>query len=156
MANYYGLSEIEKTVLTISAWFHDVGHIVEPNGHEVTSQNILEAFLKERKISYGFIKKCSQCIMATQMNSSPGNQVEAIIRDADFSHITDVTYWDLNKSLKREVEFLNKTTLTEQKWYEDNLEFLSTFSFCTDYYDIKFNGILSQRILENLKILEAL
>lgn len=156
MAGFYGLSEMETTILIISSWFHDVGHIVEPKGHEIISQNILQEFLKKRKASFGFIKKCSQCIMATHINSNPRNQLEAIIRDADFSHIADTMYWDLNKRLKKEIEFINRITLPEQKWYENNLEFLSSLSFCTDYYDIKFNGMLSQRIRENLTILEAL
>lgn len=156
MARFYNLSEVETTILIVSAWFHDVGYTEQSNGHEIISQNILQGFLKNQNVPKDFAKKCDQCIVATKRNCNPKSKVEAIIKDADFSHIMDIAYWDLNKKLKREVEFLNGITITEQKWYENNLEFLSSLSFCTDYYQKVFNEIVPQRVEENIAILEAL
>lgn len=43
------VSETEKELLTLAAWFHDTGHISAYQDHEAISKEITERFLKKNR-----------------------------------------------------------------------------------------------------------
>jgi HD superfamily phosphodiesterase len=154
MAQFYGLSQYNTTVLMVSAWFHDSGHIQQAKGHEKISQTMLKDFFKNKDVSKEFVEECCRCIGVTQLGRKPKNLLESIIKDADFFHITSQNYWAITEQLKEETEYLNKTHISKNNWYESNLKFLNSLRFATNYYNLEFHGIKDQRILENKSLLE--
>ncbi|MEM6719418.1 MAG: HD domain-containing protein [Bacteroidota bacterium] len=155
MAMFYQLSEEKRAILITSAWFHDVGYIKTTEGHEAVSKEFLIDFFKDKEVPKDFIQKCCQCIEATTLGHQPKNKLEAIIKDADYNHVISDNYWVLNERLKKEIESLNDIQLTQEIWYERNLMFLSSLTFATSYYEVKFQGKKEQRIKENEAILRS-
>ena len=155
MAMFYQLSEEETAILITSAWFHDVGYIQTTEGHEKVSNEILKSFFEAKEVAADFIQKCCECIDATQLGYQPKNRLQSILKDADYNHIISDNYWILNERLKKEIESLNDIQVTQEVWYERNLTFLSSLTFATSYYEIKFQGKKEQRIKENEAILRS-
>jgi HD superfamily phosphodiesterase len=155
MAMFYQLSEEETAILITSAWFHDVGYIQTTEGHEKVSKEILKSFFEAKEVAANFIQKCCECIDATQLGYQPKNRLQSILKDADYNHIISDNYWVLNERLKKEIESLNDIQVTQEVWYERNLTFLSSLTFATSYYEIKFQGKKEQRIKENEAILRS-
>jgi len=154
MAQFYRLSEWETTILITSAWFHDIGHIQQSKGHEKISQEILYNFFKYKDIPHVFVEECAICIQATEVGKKPTNHLAAIIKDADFFHITLPNYWMITEQLKEEIEYQNNTHINCKDWYDGNLQFLQSLQFFTNYYNQKFHGIKDRRIFENKRILK--
>ena len=82
-----GISKSDLEIVLISAWFHDVGILDSYDNHELKSAQIAEKFLSENNYPAEKIKKVVGCIKATNLNTSPKNLLERIIRDADVIHL---------------------------------------------------------------------
>jgi len=155
MAAFYQLNEEETAILVTSAWFHDVGYVKTTENHEAVSQEMLRSFFEDKEVSPDFIQQCCECIEATQLGYKPKTNLQAMLKDADYNHIISDNYWVLNERLKKEIEALNGTQITQEVWYELNLLFLDSLTFATSYFDIKFQGKKEQRIKENKAILRS-
>jgi predicted metal-dependent HD superfamily phosphohydrolase len=120
------LSDIEKTHLSLSAWLHDTGYIIEIDNHEDESVKIATTFLNDQGYSQNDIDAVCGLILATKMNYEPKNQSEKIIRDADCAHIGSKNYIDISELLRKEWEITCDKTLTEAEWLTENINFLAT------------------------------
>src|SRR5258708_19555914 len=81
IAAFYLLNEKDVFIVTVAAWFHDIGHLYGVmQGHEERGVLIMEQYLKG--VPKELITSVSECIMATKFPSNPRTLRHAIIFDA--------------------------------------------------------------------------
>src|SRR5215213_6812254 len=72
MADYYKLTEEDRLVLMLAAWFHDTGYTKgDGTGHEEESVRIATDFLHSHTADPATIQRVSSAIQATRMPQSP-------------------------------------------------------------------------------------
>ncbi|WP_299273127.1 Pycsar system effector family protein [uncultured Psychroserpens sp.] len=126
------LSEDEKHILVIAAWFHDTGFTKTIEGHEKESVQIADHFLKSKEVEATTIELISNIILATQMGYEPKNQLESIIRDADCAHVSSKNYDEFASLLRKEWELTQDKFISKPNWVNDNISFLTNHTFYTD------------------------
>ncbi|MFD2543344.1 Pycsar system effector family protein [Lacinutrix gracilariae] len=132
-----------KSLLVISAWFHDTGFVKSNTTHEVHSAAYATAFLKEHHCSEEDIKLVSDLILATTMGFKPKTQLEKFIRDADCAHVANKNFEDVTLLLKKELELTNQKQITDIEWLEQNITFFTQ--------EHKFNSDLAVSLWEKGK-----
>ncbi len=133
LADLIGLSEEDKAILLISAWFHDTGYTKSLEKHESQSVSIATNFLKSINCPEDKIDTVSNLILATQLGYEPKTQLEKIICDADFSHFGSKDFMIVSELLRKEWELTCNKTLTEAEWLNVNINFLTnSHRFYTD------------------------
>lgn len=125
MANYQQLNDEDTKKLLIAAWFHDTGYIKGADKHEFTSVLIASSFLKENGCDEEFISDVTNLIMATVFNHLPKNELEQIIRDADYFHFANDNYLTSCEFLREEWQNTCKKKFTDLEWSKENLLMLS-------------------------------
>ncbi|MEC3906773.1 Pycsar system effector family protein [Tamlana sp. 2201CG12-4] len=152
LAEQSGLSDSDKSILTLATWLHDTGYTKGIKNHEEESVSIAKSFLSDKKCSVSDIEAICNLIMATKMEHTPQNQLEKIIRDADCSHIGSKTYIEVSELLKKEWELTCDKHLTESEWLDENINFLSTkHRFHTTEAALNWDKRKSKNISELLK-----
>jgi len=149
IADASGLSDGEKEILQIAAWFHDLGCIVCCDGHEQESKNFAREFLSSQNYPPEKIESVFQLIDATRLPRNPQNLLEEIICDADLYHLGTNEFESKSDLYRKELEFKGIASFTEQEWLENNLKFINHHKFYTDYAKNKY-GI--QKNINRLKI----
>ncbi|PIB38234.1 Pycsar system effector family protein [Maribacter sp. 4G9] len=128
------LSDEEKEVLEIAAWFHDTGYTVATKEHEKNSCIIATQFLEEEGYGPNLIAKVNQYIMATEKDWVPNCIEEEIIRDADASHFAQTSYLETSELLREELKLLNIAEYNYRDWLDVNIKMLGNqHRFYTDY-----------------------
>ncbi len=146
-----GLSDFEKTIIELAAYFHDTGYSEVYQGHELISATQAVLFLEGEGVSADIILKVAGCIRATQFPQRPKSILEEIICDADLAHLASPSYVDNSKRLRKEwAVYLNKT-FTDPEWKELNIKFLQSHSYFTDYA----KTVLAPAQKRNIEILKA-
>ena len=147
MADYYKMSEDDRFVLMLSAWFHDTGYSKgEAAGHEEESVKIASQFLHQHSVEPMLIQRVSSAIQATRMPQSPISQVEKILCDADLYHLATEDFKPRNRLLKQEQESLLEHKISKKDWRKNNINFLESHKYFTDYGQ----EYLEPKKLENL------
>lgn len=129
LAEKSDVSEEEKHLLIISAWFHDVGFTKKIKGHEEESVKIAKEFLKDKELSETQTEKIANIILATKMTHKPKNLLEGLIRDADSAHIANKNYEDYAALLKKEWELTLDKKVSKSQWLSENISFLTQHTF---------------------------
>lgn len=150
LAENSGLSQHEKEILNIAAWFHDVGHIQVYEDHEEKSAQMAKQFLQENNYPSDKIDKILGCIRATRLAAEPTNFLEKIMQDADIIHLGKKNYFKRNKELRKEWHDVLGEEYSDEKWIENNIKFFQEHEFQTEYARSKFN----QQRLINLAALQ--
>ena len=157
LAELTNLNEKDKTLLLLSAWFHDTGYTKSIENHEDESAKIASAFLKENKLVENDIKSVSDLILATKMEYQPKNQLEKIIRDADCAHLGGKNYADVSELLRKEWELTCNKTLNEEDWLAANIDFLSSkHKFHTDEAAANWDKTKGKNLSQLLKLQKKL
>lgn len=134
MADYYSLSEDDRYVLSLTAWFHDTGYTSgHPEGHEDVSGQIATDFLRQHLVDETIIQRVNSAIQATRMPQSPLSQVEKILCDSDLMHLSTEDFKAKNQLLKQERENLLGTKISKKEWRKGNIQFLESHQYFTDY-----------------------
>ena len=150
IADHYSLSEEDRFVLSIAAWFHDTGYTSgHPEGHEDVSVQIASDFLHQHNVEETIIQRVTSAIQATKMPQSPLSQVEKILCDADLMHLATEDFNARNQLLKQERENLLNTKITKKEWRKGNIQFLESHKYFTDYGQ----QYLEAKKIENLNTL---
>lgn len=151
MVDHYQLPEDDRVVLMLAAWFHDTGYSSGAGeGHEEVSKQIATKFLESRNVDDVIIQRVVSCIQATRMPQSPVNLVEKILCDADLYHLSTEDFKARNQLLKQERESLLGHKIDKKEWRKNNIQFLSTHQYFTDYGQ----QTLTPKKLENLAQLD--
>jgi len=133
------LSKEDMEIVLMSAWFHDSGFIEAYVGHEEKSKVIAEGFLKEHLYPEEKIQKVLHAIEATKYPQRPTNLLEYVLCDADLSGIASKKYFDKTSFLRRELEFVQGKAVTDQEWYQSEIDFLSQHKYFTPYAHLNFD-----------------
>ena len=137
--------------LILAAWFHDTGYTKSIEAHEEESVKIAESFLKEKHVSENVIAEVSSLIMATKMGIKPITELEKIIRDADCAHLGSKSFSDYTSLLRKEWELTKDYVVSDVKWNEDNIKFLTSHRFYTDFAAKKWSKVESKNLAQLLK-----
>jgi len=125
LAELSELDDSKKELLILAAWFHDTGFTKAIDNHEEHSAAIATEFLQNQKCSDEIIKVVNELILATEMNYTPKNELEKLIRDADCSHVGSRSFSDVTQLLRKEWEVAFNKSLTESEWLDENISFLT-------------------------------
>ena len=148
-----GLQVEEKSAnnLILAAWFHDTGYIKSIENHEEESVKIATSFLKNNEVPDEIIDEISSLIMATKMGVKPLTELEKIIRDADCAHLGSKNFSDYTSLLRKEWELTKDYKLTDEKWFEENIKFLSNHRYHTDFATKNWSKTASKNLAQLLK-----
>jgi len=133
IGTYANLTEEEKEILMLSAWFHDSGFKYDYDTHEEKSVEIAKEFLVQNNYPKDKIEKVVSSINSTKNGQKPKTLTERVLNDADFIHLSKKTYFDNLLLLKSELENAKGSKLIDSEWYEKNLEFLKSHQYNTEY-----------------------
>jgi len=148
MADHYKLSDEDRFVLMLAAWFHDTGYSSgRAEGHEEISVQIATQFLQKHHVEDTVIQRVSSSILATHMPQSPVSPVEKILCDADLMHLATGDFKAMNQLLKQERENLIGHKIPKKEWRKGNAKFLESHKYFTEYGQ----ETLEPRKQENLK-----
>ncbi|RPD97759.1 HD domain-containing protein [Aureibaculum marinum] len=133
LSEFEEVSEEDKQILEIAAWFHDIGFVKSNENHETLGVQIAREFLQEQNISKSIIDKVVHLILFTTKNTEPNTLLEKIILDADCGHLGNSGYSELNELLREEWEQKGLFTFSDAEWTQENINFLTNHQFYTDY-----------------------
>ncbi|HVK96703.1 MAG TPA: Pycsar system effector family protein [Flavisolibacter sp.] len=150
IADYHQISEEDRLVLLLAAWFHDTGYSSgQAEGHEEASIEIAIEFLESRHLGENLIQRVASCIKATRMPQSPITEIEKILCDADLFHLSTDDFKPRNQLLKQERESLIGQKIDKKVWRKNNIQFLESHQYFTDYG----KNVMEPRKQENLATL---
>lgn len=141
------LTDSEKEILLISAWFHDVGYTKSIENHEQESANLAKNFLILKNYPSEYIDTVYNTILATKIGFTPKSKLEKIIRDADCAHIGNKNFSEQLELLRKEWEINGTKIYTDAEWLNENINFLATKH---RFYTNEAANIWSKRKSKNL------
>ncbi|MGB5820261.1 MAG: Pycsar system effector family protein [Saonia sp.] len=128
------LSEEEKEMVLVAAWFHDVGYVVSRDDHEQHSCDMAMGFLRDQGCDDDFITQVCNLIMATKIGHVPDTLPQKVIRDADSSHFAESNFLAISELLREELSQWDKKEYSIKNWRKGNIKVLRVkHQFYTDY-----------------------
>lgn len=127
------VSNHEKKMLLVAAWFHDVGYTQQIDYHETVGASIAEKFLVEKNVDQDDIQIVTSCILSTRCPQCPTEKLQQILCDADMMHLSDKRFMDASDLLRKEWELSKGRKYTDEQWCQINIEFLSSHKYHTSY-----------------------
>jgi putative nucleotidyltransferase with HDIG domain len=150
IAGHLGVNKADLEILLIAAWFHDTGHTETYKGHEEMSCQIAREFLENESYPEKKIEHVIKLIQTTKREKEPTNQMEAILRDADISHLGHKGSIKKGGQLREEWRLILNKKFTDEEWYELEKSFYTNTKFYSSYAVEKFD----ERRIKNLNKLE--
>ncbi len=149
-------TEQEIEMLTIAAWFHDLGYVEKTSGHEEISAMFASNFLINQNYEQSKIDVIIGCILATKVPQHPKNALEKIMCDADLNHLGRKSFIARNNLFRTEFEHYFGRKLTESEWLIKSIEFVTQHNYFTDYAQKTFSEIQNENLTLLQKQLDAL
>lgn len=132
ISQHYKLSAVDNMIVTVAAWFHDVGHPISGMyEHEKKSVSVMKLFLLHSNVEEETIDKIAGCIMSTKLPSCPHNLLEEILCDADTYHLGTDEFLISDESVRK--EFDPKGNIKDAEWNKQTLHFLLQHKYYTSY-----------------------
>jgi predicted metal-dependent HD superfamily phosphohydrolase len=128
-----GLNTAELHVVTLAAWFHDIGYTEAYERHEEAGASIARHFLTGQGCPFALIECVTECIMATKMPQSPKNLLECVLCDADVANLGTEAFLEKSERLRNEIESVLDICFTDEEWYTSSLTFCQQHQFHTSY-----------------------
>jgi predicted metal-dependent HD superfamily phosphohydrolase len=132
IADKTDLSESDKELLLLAAWFHDVGYIQTYDGHESESIKIAEAFLRDHGRNEQEINTIAGCIESTRYPQEPESLVQKVMCDADLAALGGKEYMNRTKLLRTEWETALQRFYPDYDWLKFEIEFLESHNYHTE------------------------
>ena len=125
----------DALILRLAALLHDSGYTVSRDTHEEEGVKIAEEFLKKHEVEKDVIDGVKECILATKFkDTTPKNELEKIIRDADSSHFGKDYFEEASDFLRQEYISQNIHNFSPNEWLDENIKLLvETHQYYTDY-----------------------
>jgi len=137
-----GLLAKEVEWVTLAAWLHDIGYSRAYQGHEEMSAEMAGEILEATGMPEAEIRIIQSCIRATRIGQAPGNQMEAVLCDADLAYLAGPDFVEKSLLLRSEWERVLGRVLTNKSWWELNKRFLRNH---------KYHSHFGQQVLERRK-----
>ncbi len=126
-----GVTDEEILILKTAALFHDAGHTIGYDEHEMHGTKIAREVLPSYGYSEEQIDRICQVIMATRMPPNPNNLLEKIICDADLDYLGRSDMIPVSNTLYRELKEQDKIG-TLNDWNKLQVKFISSHQYFTD------------------------
>lgn len=133
-----GLTKDEMEIVLIAAWFHDVGFCVAYEDHEENSMKLAEEFLTKQNYDPKQIQQINECIAVTKLGNTPENLMQKVIMDADMLHLGKKGFSKKEAALRNEWEAVLGKNYSEVEWVRQNIDFIGSHGFYTDYANEKY------------------
>ncbi|MHA4811163.1 Pycsar system effector family protein [Flavitalea flava] len=147
IAHHYHLQERELFIVTVAAWFHDIGYLQGgSNDHEEKGASTAAAFLSANGVDTEDIDAVKKCILATKLPQSPTNLLESIVCDSDLFHLGTDEFRERNKLMRKEVEVSLDKKIDKENWRRGTIHLLEIHHYHTDYA----RSLLDEKKQENL------
>ncbi|SEN08688.1 HD domain-containing protein [bacterium A37T11] len=151
MAIYYKLDEKETSIVTIAAYFHDLGYFSgERLDHELRGAELAAKYLHENGCDEVFIEKVKSCILATKIPQHPVSLLEKIVCDADLFHFGSDDFAERNKLMRKEASLCSHTEINKGQWRQNTIQLLENHHFQTEY-GVKYLEDQKQKNIRKLK-----
>lgn len=131
IGNKSALSNEQMEIVTIAAWFHDIGYKEGCNQHENAGANLAREFLT--KEAYPNIDAVLDCIMATRMPQNPQNLMQEVLCDADLHHLACKDYNMMSEKMRQEIEHVKGHQINAEDWNQMNFNFFKDHEYFTTY-----------------------
>ncbi|SMO78398.1 Adenylate cyclase, class 3 [Saccharicrinis carchari] len=126
-----GLNEQDILTLKLAALFHDSGHMISYNDHELHSTIIAKKMLSKYKYSSEVIEKVCHLIMATRFPSDPQNILEKVICDSDLDYLGRADFIPVSNMLYQELK-VRGMVASFSEWNQKQLNFIKKHQYYTD------------------------
>ena len=124
--------EEEMLLLRTAALFHDMGQIVQSEGHENISSNYAREILPLYHYTQEQIEKICSLIMATHLPPKPKTLMECIICDADLDYLGRSDFIPVSDTLYEELRMQNLIS-DKNTWNKQQIEFISAHTYFTNF-----------------------
>jgi predicted metal-dependent HD superfamily phosphohydrolase len=149
IAEFYKLSQKERFVTVVAAWFLHTGRLFsKTNEYAPVSAKIMQSFLTINKGEPEVIKKIAGCILATQMPTEPAHITEQILCDSNTYYLGTDEFDNCNEKIRQELRLRYSIEIAD--WQAYSIEFLKNHTYFTSYCRQKLNP----GKLNNIKYLE--
>jgi uncharacterized protein len=143
------LDEKLRMLLRTAAVYHDCGFLEQYPDNEPVAARIAAETLPAFGYTPGEINIVVRLILATALTATPNDQLERIIKDADFDYLGQVEYEEISLRLKSEWEATGRNYAMEE-WLSLQEKFLSSHRFYTSTAE-RLRGPLKQEHLQKLR-----
>lgn len=134
IAHHYFLEPKELCILTVAAWFHDIGHLFgSEEEHEETGVVILQNYVEPLSLPDEIVAAIAGCILATRLPSHPRTLPEEILCDADTYHFGTEYFKQSDDIIRREIAIRTGREFTNAQWHEGSLQLLRQHRYFTGY-----------------------
>lgn len=147
------LTDHEKYILNVAAWFHDIGYVDNPDAHEPTAAAMAAKFLEANKVDSDDVRKVKGCILATKYPQHPSGLLEQIICDADMLHLGRKEYFKKSALIREEWRLAKGENHNELQWLRLNIDFITNHRFHTRFCRENFDSRKAKNLV-HLKTLE--
>jgi len=152
IAGHYQLNDHDLFVVTVAAWFHDLGYYTgESKDHEIKGAEMAVALLKEKRVDEATIAEVKGCILATKMPQKPVSLPEKIVCDADLFHLGTDEFNDRNKLMRKEQELALHKEISRKEWRLGTIQLLKSHHYHTDYCRLLLNDKKQENLEQLLK-----
>jgi len=145
-------NDSERLVLTIAAWFHDLGYLNNYESHEAESITEFQRFSEDViDLTPEMSQAIIGCIRATEMGVFPKNELEAVINDIDIAYALYTNFKIEGDKLREEKEAIQDVIYTDKQWKESQEHFLKAIQLKSTYGLRNFQSLLT-RELEKINV----
>jgi class 3 adenylate cyclase len=125
-----GVDDEDILVLKTAGLFHDFGHIIAYDEHELHGTQLAQEYLPKYGYTKQQIERICDVIMATKLPPEPKNLLEKIICDADLDYLGRSDMIPVSNTLYKELKEQDKIG-TLNDWNKLQLKFISGHSYFT-------------------------
>jgi predicted metal-dependent HD superfamily phosphohydrolase len=133
IAHHYKLSERDRFICTVAAWFHDIGYYGDMSNHEEAGAKKAKEFLENNGVDEETILEVKKCILATRLPQSPISLLQEIVCDADLFHLGTNDFPSQNELMRQETEALHNLRINKGDWDKGTVLLMQNHRYHTKY-----------------------
>nr|WP_262505028.1 HD domain-containing protein [Saccharicrinis fermentans] len=126
-----GLSEEEILMVKLAALFHDSGHVISYDEHELHGTVIARNMLAKYDFSDDMMATICDLIMATKFPPEPKNILEKVICDSDLDYLGRTDFIPVSNMLYEELKVRNMIG-SFNEWNQRQLTFIRKHQYYTN------------------------
>lgn len=126
-----GCTDEEILLLKTAALFHDAGHIIGYDNHELYGTRIAREMLPRYNYTPGQIERICSVIMATRLPPEPSDLLECIICDSDLDYLGRSDFIPVSNTLYEELRAQGKMKSLND-WNKLQVKFISGHQYFTN------------------------
>ena len=125
------ISDYDRELLIVAAYFHDTGYIREYEKNEPIAARLAGRILKLIGYIPNEIVKVQKMILSTDLECEPKTHLEKILCDADLDHLGREDFFKLDGKVREGRRARGIDVSDEAKWYKGTLEFIKKHQYYT-------------------------